>query len=359
MGSKSGFRRRLFSILSCLALLLSIGSFTGVAGTANAAPPEPVADCEVDANNVKRRVDVSIIALDYLYMLNRLGASQGGGMIYALAQDVVTSASAHTDTPQLVTDTSEWTSGNFTALAGNVTLRPDKRARPITLRANQHECLQITFTNLLKATVGRDQSQVRTAGVHIVGTEMYNTINSAGSFVGRNPDSLADSGEQLQYSIYVPEQGNFVLYSSADTWGLGLDGQLQYGLFGALNVKPEGAEWYRSQVTQEDLALATTGTTEAKQPRINYQATFQTADSTRPWRAVGKPILNMLQTIEGQLTLVYSDLTAIISGPNTDDFPAGTDDPSFFEVPATPDRRQPYREFTIMYHEVSFAAQPF
>ncbi|KAF5407343.1 MAG: hypothetical protein Udaeo2_25530 [Candidatus Udaeobacter sp.] len=33
--------------------------------------------------------------------------------------------------------------------------------------------------------------------------------------------------------------------------------QLTRGLFGALNVQPSGAEWYRSQVTADDLALAT------------------------------------------------------------------------------------------------------
>ena len=33
--------------------------------------------------------------------------------------------------------------------------------------------------------------------------------------------------------------------------------QLVRGLFGALNVQPAGAEWYRSQVTAADLALAT------------------------------------------------------------------------------------------------------
>src|SRR5260370_24346104 len=33
--------------------------------------------------------------------------------------------------------------------------------------------------------------------------------------------------------------------------------QAQAGVFGAINIEPEGAEWYRSQVTHDDLEQAT------------------------------------------------------------------------------------------------------
>ena len=37
------------------------------------------------------------------------------------------------------------------------------------------------------------------------------------------------------------------------------------GLFGAINIEPRGAEWYRSQVTELDLRLAQRRTLMARQ----------------------------------------------------------------------------------------------
>ena len=53
------------------------------------------------------------------------------------------------------------------------------------------------------------------------------------------------------------------------------------GLFGSVNVQAKGAEWYRSQVTAEELKLAQTGITPAGQPLINYDAVYQ-MDIPRP-----------------------------------------------------------------------------
>ncbi|HEX3451115.1 MAG TPA: hypothetical protein VHS97_22865, partial [Isosphaeraceae bacterium] len=50
------------------------------------------------------------------------------------------------------------------------------------------------------------------------------------------------------------------------------------------------------------------------------------------------------------LELVATDLTAMITGPNADRFGYDLDARSFFINPVLPDRRQPYREFTIIYH---------
>ncbi len=43
-------------------------------------------------------------------------------------------------------------------------------------------------------------------------------------------------------------------------------------------------------------------------------------------------------------------MTAIITGPDHDRWPYSTNGPLFNENPSSPDRRQPYREFTIVYH---------
>src|SRR2546421_1827458 len=92
-------------------------------------------------------------------------------------------------------------------------------------------------------------------------------------------------------------------------------------------------------------------------PLINYDAAY----------ADGTPILKML---DANNNIVHSDLTAIITGPNAGRFPGttGTDkpeppcnaehnpalttatDPLFCANPAAPDRKQPYREITVIYH---------
>ena len=67
--------------------------------------------------------------------------------------------------------------------------------------------------------------------------------------------------------------------------------------------------------------------------------------------------------LDNNLNIVHTDLTALITGPNAGRFtqpeancdagapvpPAGVD-PLFCKNPASPDRRQPYREITIIYH---------
>ena len=79
------------------------------------------------------------------------------------------------------------------------------------------------------------------------------------------------------------------------------------GLFGSVNVQAKGAEWYRSQVTAEELKLAQTGVTPAGQPLINYDAVYPIGHPK-----AGKPILKMLNVD----TIVHTDLNAIITGPN-------------------------------------------
>ena len=61
--------------------------------------------------------------------------------------------------------------------------------------------------------------------------------------------------QTLTYTLFAKAEGTFLLYTMGDTSTQGL--QLERGLFGAFNVQPKGAEWYRSQVTADDLLLAT------------------------------------------------------------------------------------------------------
>ena len=373
--------------------------------------------------SAQRTIQADVVALDQAFYNNRLGAFQPGGMIFALRGDVVSNVP-----------------GSSELVAGQVMLRPDKRPRPMVLRMNVGDCMQVNFQNLLApvpsiatvtslpfqpkdlkthndpnpvppATSANDteysQPATRMAGVHVMGTETKEIIEDDASWVGRNSNSLAKPGETKTYKFCAVAEGAFLLYSTgadlgyADVFG----GQLTQGLFGSLIVEPPTAEWYRSQVTRADLDQATynagalpsgmtltpkgspqetftssgktykvwtlkrTGaggfTTEVTQtnlagdpvssggllktrtlhPLINYQAKY----------ANGKPILSMLDGNK----IISSDLTAVITGPNAGRFHSDNPSPAFKLNPVYPDRFQPYREFTIHYHDDPTATQAF
>ena len=97
-------------------------------------------------------------------------------------------------------------------------------------------------------------------------------------------------------------------------------------------------------------------------PLINYGALYPAND---PRGRGCTPILKMAdfpyvptpdggcQRASDSAILYHTDLTAIITGPDAGRFPYTTVSPTFNENPALPDRRQPYREFTIHYHNAS------
>ena len=308
------------------------------------------------AQACERSITADVVALDQVILLNRRGACLPQGQMFALARDVVDRA---TQQPCNTTGCSP----------GNVELRPDKRPRPLVLRMNVGDCLTVNFTNLL--ATNRDQvakcpdcidpvtgqlgnadqqPATRDAGVHVIGLQLVGDISSDGSFVGKNASSLVPPGGSASYTYYAEREGQHLLYSTAaTTGGQGNGGQLGTGLFGAVNVEPRGARWYRSQVTEDDLKLAahpTIPTTPTGQPRLRF-------NKIDP--ATGLPVLRMLcpQNAPGCTPneIVHSDLTAIIRGPFTDTYPSNR-----FTYPK---RNQSFREFTIIYHDEFGAVQAF
>jgi hypothetical protein len=306
-----------------LVLMLWLGLVAGVAEAQTAAA-------------CNRVITADVVALDQVFFWNRLGAVQPQGMIFALRRDVVPISG--------------------TALTpGNVKLRADKRPRPIVLRMNVKDCLQIKFENLLNPTpVDDEQPATRTASIHVIGMQLVGSIASDGSFVGTNPSSVVPPGGTAVYTLYAEREGVHLLYSAAaTTGGEGDGGQIPPGMFGAVVVEPADSEWYRSQVTADDLLLATkrdpSGNpiyTPDGHPVIDYNAVYPT---THP--RAGLPILNILKGTE----IVHNDLRAIITGKNAGRFPPGT----YPKNPATPDREQPFREFVIIYHDEIGAVQAF
>ena len=398
-----------------------------LAPSTGAAPAPPPPQC-------KRTITADVVAMAQPIMLNRLGAAIPGGKIFVLKSDTVDGK-------------------------GNQLL-PGKRPRPIVLRANIGDCLTITLTNNIPkekfvnpppppgptptpSPNSPEPFNTSEVSLHIEGMEWVTGTQDDGSFVGQNASSLASAAsspspmppQTQSYTLYAKAEGTYLMYTMGDTTSTA--DQLTNGLFGALNVEPSGvypsgpsagkvwqAEWYRSQVTADDMLLATYNANRPEQvpagslvcnppgpdgnsnctftingksvqviktpdfgsgpglskggylhtldthPLIKYDAVYPAKrldGSALPPDLVGKPILQML---DANNKIVHTDLTAVITGPNAGRFPGANGnpnvqdppcnsnsampgagiDPLFCQNPALPDRKQPYREITIMYH---------
>jgi hypothetical protein len=290
-----------------------------------------------------RTVTANVVAFDQVYTYNRWGAFNPAGMMYALRRDVVPIDAARGLVP------------------GNVQLKPGKRPRPLVLRVNEGDCLQITFQNLLAANRAdvsginftnqpskqtysntpeklspNDEPLTRSASVHVNGLDLVNGNASDGGNVGNNTPSLAAPGEYKTYTLYGRKQGQYMMYSTGTVaGGEGDGGQLDLGLFGSVNVEPAGAKWYRSQVTPEQLEAAKTGTNPNGTPKIDYERT--SPDTT--------PILNMLKGNE----IIYGDINAIISGFTE----------NCTTAPPSSTCGEPFREFTVIFHDETKTVQAF
>jgi hypothetical protein len=277
----------------------------------------------------RRIMRASVVAFDQPMMINRLGTSRPQGMIYALLNDVVKIDPTRALGP------------------GNVQLRPDKRPRPLVLRVNVDDCLQIVFQNFLAPSPSSPQQPVtRTASIHVSGLEPATTIQDDGFDAGANPDGQVPPGGQRTYTLYAPAEGTFLLYSPAGDFNGFNPTQQMLGLFGAVNVEPKGAEYYRSQVSNADLVQASRIFVKG-QPIIDYEARFR--DGPRK----GQPVLRMTDGDE----IIASDLTALITGPRHGRFPKGsrpTANPTLL-----PDREAPFREITSIYSEALDLVQAF
>ncbi|MFN2563581.1 MAG: copper oxidase [Gemmatimonadaceae bacterium] len=284
-----------------------------------------------------RTITADVVALDQVVFYNRLGTYDPAGMMFALRRDVIPLQPGTEIGP------------------GNVQLRLDKRPRPMVLRMNAGDCLQITFQNLL-ATTPRDNQQpaTRSASVRAVGMQLVNGIASDGSNVAYNQSSVVPPGGTATYTLYGEKEGTYFMYSAgATTGGEGDGGSITRGLFGAINVEPAGSEWYRNQVTAADMDLATVKDangypkkTPSGHPVINYNEVYPAGHAR-----AGRPIFKILQGNE----IVHTDLDAIITGPNMGSWAPGT----FRPIAASPMREKPFREFTVIFHDENGTVQAF
>ena len=195
--------------IRCAAALATLLVLCALPHRAAAQPP--AAACE-------RTIEADIVAIDQPIFLNRLGASMPGGMIYALRREIVAGANS------------------AGIVAGNAQLDPNRRPRPLVLRARVGDCLHVKFQNLLSPTalgpspapagsapacnandIYPEQTCTRSAGVHVVGMDeqVLDGRLMDGSFVGANRSSLAAPSERIDYVVRAPAEGVFLMYSAA------------------------------------------------------------------------------------------------------------------------------------------------
>jgi plastocyanin len=280
-----------------------------------------------------------VVALDQSFYNNRLGAFQPGGTIFALRRDVVSN-----------------TTPASALAAGKVMLRPEKRPRPIVLRVNAGDCLQIAFQNFLSATPKATQVGTRYAGVHVMGLHVVGAFDGAGapiepisgdgSWSGANDiaapatgprvSGLVAPGEKITYVLHAPDHsdGSYLLYSTGQTNGAApnFGGQLMQGLFGAVTVQPKQSEWYRSQVTRTELLKAT------------YRGNGQTLTATnRTVKINGSPARVWTWTVPGnpaREAVVLNADSDPVPASSTDGYLHTTGGQPYVNYAATDDSRQ-------------------
>ena len=377
-------------------------------------PPRVVFDPRLDLRAVAPRtkcpvdaVMADVVAIDHPMVFNRIGAQNVNWMMYALRHDVIDISTADhyplNYTPQGEELFQKALSRNQSR---SIALRPDLRPRPLVLRVAAGQHLRVRFTNLLElkpmpphTTPGNpfqstpdplpgvdhpqehaakdpagtpgdkrifqidDQVASRTVGFHPQGLQMVDSAMDDSSYVGTNASSLAAPGQTREYCFYAPDEGGFLVTNDGAVFGGdGTAGDTGVGLFGSVAVQPINARFYRGQLTEEEMRLATINTTADGQPVVDYEARYpDDCPSNGIWCQEGKagmPILNILMGNR----IVHGDTNAVVTGPEKDgSFPASTYPLESVgkRNPTVPTRLEPFREFVSIYHDENAATQAF
>lgn len=350
-------RRSLWAPVQAPALLAALMSAVGLSACVHRVETRPgaLATCGPD-----HTVQADVVALEHVLSFNRFGSFNPAGMVYALRRDLDSS--------------SQWTSDTEAVeRAGRVSLRPDKRPRPLVLRVNEGDCIEVTFWNMLtpypsthsslrradyppgtvaehavvpgtsERLVPLQRSEdsgfpaTREASMHVNGLD-YRDIGADGANVGRNPSSLVKPGHKTVYRWYGKAEGAYLMYSTgALAGGEGDGGQLGLGLFGVVIVEPRGSSWYRSQVAHAQLraAAAVDSAGLPDYARLDYAK---------------------LAMLSPQREILHTDLNAIIYRPE-EGLPATLD--GCKHAPPGSSCHASFREFTTVFHDENDVFQAF
>lgn len=440
MKSNQKFFWAILSLLSFFVAGFASAQMPQSKGDPN-SPDKPLASCPADA------LEADVVAIDHPMIFNRLGAQNVNWMMYALRHDLVdTSDPKNLKTLDYTREGEKlFNKAKLNHESRNIALRPDLRPRPLVLRVAAGGHLKVRFTNLLhvklkhnpftqpnyanpfdypdplkginhplehapvnqqkdpdtgyplgisdlhKIYTSDDQVASRYAGFHPQGLELVTSINDDSSFVGKNKNSLAPPapGETRTYCFRAEKEGAYLVSNDGAVFGgEGTSGNSGVGLFGAVIVEPKNAKFYRTQVTEEEMRLATwkdkkkdkddkdieiPRLTLDEHPVIDYEKEYPDDCATNGvWcqeGKTGKPILNMTQKIKDdqgreteRLRIIHGDINAMIIGPNDDgSFPQDTYPLESLGArnPSLPNRREPFREFVSIFHDENAVTQAF
>jgi hypothetical protein len=392
-----------------LIFLTLLGGLT-ITGSLVYSPDAVAASCN-------RTVTADVVALDQPIMFNRLGAQNVNYMVYALKRDVVNKTTkvpitvapggAIAGQVELRPDkrprplvlrvaagdclevtltnllTSTGTTGQANPFQGAVNPNNCNAVLPGTLPGDCDDIMNIN-----------NQVEGRFVSFHPLGMQLVNGIADDGSYVGNNASSLLGPGQSNAgnpYKYYAEEENAYMVYSRGQPFGgEASGGNVGVGLFAVVNVEPSSAtstrhtRFYRSQITEEEMRLAsmdlvpasaTCGTqrkTPMGHPIIDYEAMYPSTNcnaggtgvdlGAAAWVDEGKaglPIINMLTAAN---EIVHSDINAVIVGPGTDGKFDSTTYPLESEGNRNPvlhNRLEPFREYTVVFHDEMAATQAF
>ncbi|MFE8595492.1 copper oxidase [Archangium violaceum] len=345
------------------------------------------------AVDCKRTITAEVVALDQVYTYNRFGAYNPTGMMYALKRDVEPIDATKRTGPgnaRLRLDkrprplTLRANVGDCLRIHFTNWLAPTRSAIPsphesqptvsqvkepssgysVVRKVLPAWLLTPTWNRIASMLEGKavgglwffggqdkefdsahkdDSPYTRRASVHVQGLQ-YLSISDDGAKVGDNPSSLVNPGDSHTYTFYADHEGAFFMYSmGASFGGQGDGGSTAQGLFGAVNVEPEGSSWYRSKVSNAVLRAATRQDVQGNylsNPDGTPLLDFETRDTS------GRPVLNILDTRTNEIW--HGDLEAIVTGYSRTS--VGTH---------TSKDQGHFREITAIYHDQIKAVQAF
>jgi FtsP/CotA-like multicopper oxidase with cupredoxin domain len=206
VAARNAVPRRTLRFAVAIAGALALASVAGA--TVRAAALGPGEPCPAGAP--LKQFDVQAIDLDI--PLNRFGDHDPLGKMYVLA-DRVADVRAQEASKKV-----------STGLHGDA-------IQPLVIRANEGDCVEISFTN--NASGGE-------YGMHIDGLSF--TVASSGDAVGANASSAVARGATATYRYFVPDspalEGAHYVRP-----GPGNRAAVSHGLFGVLSVEPPGSTY--------------------------------------------------------------------------------------------------------------------
>ncbi|GAB3861841.1 hypothetical protein GCM10028801_26420 [Nocardioides maradonensis] len=202
--------RRVRALLALAAATVTVVGTSALSTASPAGAAISTGDC-LSGGPVDKSFDVTAIDVDI--PVNRFGDHDPNGVMYALNDAIP--AIRHQEQTQQVSIGEH-----------------DDPIQPLVIRANEGDCVSITFTN--KTSRGP-------VGMHIDGLSF--DVSSSGDQVGANPDSTASFGQTVTYRYSIPDdpraEGGHHIHP-----GPGNRAAVDHGLFGAFEVEPHGSTYW-------------------------------------------------------------------------------------------------------------------